>query len=52
MAAAETGLPVKPLVGNIAVAASDASATGATPPPAKKPDDLESLINRLFGGGT
>jgi penicillin-binding protein 1A len=54
MTAAEAGLPVKPLAGNIAVAATDTQAAGATPPPppASKPDDLESLINRLFGGGT
>jgi penicillin-binding protein 1A len=53
MTATEAGLPVKPLAGNIAVAASDAPAGNATPaPPERKPDDLESLINKLFGGGT
>jgi hypothetical protein len=55
MTAAEAGLPVKPLAGNVAIAASDVPTGGATPPPPpaeRKPDELESLINRLFGGGT
>jgi penicillin-binding protein 1A len=54
MVAAEAGLPVKPLAGNIAVAASEPAANGTRPPPtpAGKPDDIESLINRLFGNGT
>jgi len=55
MTAAEAGLPVKPLAGNVAIAASDVPTGVTTPPPPpaeRKPDDLESLINRLFGGGT
>ena len=53
METAEAGLPVKPLAGNIAVAASGQPANETTPPtPADKPDDIESLIKRLFGNGT
>ena len=55
MEAAEAGLPAKPLAGDIALAASEPAAnqtTPAPPRPASKPDDLESLINRLFGNGT
>jgi penicillin-binding protein 1A len=54
MEAAEAGLPAKPLAGDIAVAASEPAPTPATPPPAPthKSDDLESLINKLFGNGT
>jgi penicillin-binding protein 1A len=54
MEAAEAGLPVKPLAGDIAVAASEPASNTATKPPAPthKSDDLESLINKLFGNGT
>ena len=53
MEAAEAGLPVKPLAGDIAVAASEVAPTPVTPPPpTRKSDDLESLINKLFGNGT
>ncbi|HLJ53358.1 MAG TPA: PBP1A family penicillin-binding protein [Rhizomicrobium sp.] len=53
MEAAEAGLPAKPLAGDIAVAASEVAPTPATPPPpTRKNDDLESLINKLFGNGT
>jgi penicillin-binding protein 1A len=54
MESAEAGLPVKPLAGDIAIAASETSPNTATPQPAPthKSDDLESLINRLFGNGT
>ena len=54
MEAAEAGLPVKPLAGDIAVAAREPTANETPPPPrpTSKPDDIESLINRLFGNGT
>jgi penicillin-binding protein 1A len=54
MVSAEAGLPVRPLAGNLAVAASEPPDGNAARPPApqSKPDDLESLINRIFGGGT
>jgi penicillin-binding protein 1A len=50
MESAEAGLPVKPLAGDIAVAAS--APTTNPPAPAHKSDALESLINKLFGNGT
>ncbi|MGZ6010030.1 MAG: carboxypeptidase, partial [Rhizomicrobium sp.] len=51
MEAAEAGLPVRPLVGSIDIAAS--ATVVPTPPhaPTGKPDDIEGLINKLFGGG-
>src|SRR5690349_24417133 len=54
MESAEAGLPVKPLAGDIAVAASEPASTAPTPPPAptRKSDALETLINKLFGNGT
>jgi penicillin-binding protein 1A len=63
MADAEAGLPIKPLAGTLAVAAtepadttvpatpSDAAAPADTPTPQKKPDDdIGNLIDRLFSG--
>jgi penicillin-binding protein 1A len=53
MEAAEAGLPVRPLAGDVAVAASEpAAATPAPPPPAHKSNELETLIDKLFGNGT
>jgi penicillin-binding protein 1A len=52
MESAEAGLPAKPLAGDIALAASEPASNAATPAPTHKSDDLESLINRLFGNGT
>ena len=52
METAEAGLPVKPLAGDIAVAASAPTASESPPGPVNKPDDIGSLINRLFGNGT
>ena len=51
MQAAEAGLPVRPLIGSIDIAASATDVP--TPPhaPTGKPDDIEGLINKLFGGG-
>ncbi|HEV2649676.1 MAG TPA: PBP1A family penicillin-binding protein [Rhizomicrobium sp.] len=62
---AESGLPIKPLAGTLAVAATepadatvpaptasaDATAPADTPTPQKKPDDdIGNLIDRLFSG--
>jgi penicillin-binding protein 1A len=52
MQSAEAGLPVKPLAGDIAVAASEPTPTTTPPPATHKSDALESLINKLFGNGT
>ena len=63
MTRAETGLPVRPLAGSIAVATTDSTplpdgtmptdgAPPAAPPPDKKPETIEGLIDRIFGSGT
>jgi len=63
MTSAETGLPVRPLAGSIAVATTDSTplpdgtmptdgAPPAAPPPDKKPETIEGLIDRIFGSGT
>ncbi len=65
MTAAEAGLPVRPLAGQIAptdtvaAATPDAAAPATTPDApdapdgdkAKKPDTIEGLINKIFGSG-
>jgi penicillin-binding protein 1A len=67
MASAETGLPVRPLAGSLAIAAAAPTSSDGTPPaddtgpattptaaptPAQKPDSIGSLIDRIFGSGT
>ncbi len=61
MASAEDGLPVRPLAGSLAVAATDPapipdgtmpSEPDAPPPPADKPDSIGGLIDKVLGGGT
>ncbi|MEJ1967889.1 MAG: PBP1A family penicillin-binding protein [Rhizomicrobium sp.] len=64
MTAAEAGLPVRPLAGSVVVAASEpaaapppdgvepSDANDPAPPPKKKPDSIEDLINGIFGSGT
>jgi penicillin-binding protein 1A len=59
METAEAGLPVKPLAGSADVVATTPSTDTATNPstvkpverPDEKPNDIGSLINKLFGGG-
>jgi penicillin-binding protein 1A len=53
MGEAEQGLPVRPLTGASLVAVADQPTMDDTPPPAQndaKPDTLEKLLNRIFGG--
>ena len=57
MTNAEAGLPIRPLAGTIAVAAAETEplpdgampAEPDAPPPPKKPESIEDLINGLFG---
>ncbi|HEY4944177.1 MAG TPA: PBP1A family penicillin-binding protein [Rhizomicrobium sp.] len=56
MSNAEAGLPVRPLAGTLAIAATEPLPDGTMPPdaapPAEKPDAIGGLIDKIFGGGT
>ena len=52
MESAEAGLPVRPLAGTIAIAATPTVTPPAGPAPDAKPDDIGGLIDRVLGGGT
>ncbi|HEX4303521.1 MAG TPA: PBP1A family penicillin-binding protein [Rhizomicrobium sp.] len=61
MTSAEDGLPVRPLAGSLAVAATEPapipdgtmpSEPDAPPAPTDKPDSIGGLIDKVLGGGT